>query len=59
MAERRNRDARPEVEVAVPFLVEQIRPFATVKRDVRPVIGRKKRRNHDKLLWAEKRKRDL
>src|SRR6266567_1657352 len=59
MTKCRNRYARPEVEVALVFLVEQIRPFATVKRDVRPVIGRKKRRNHDKLPLGQKAKRDL
>src|SRR5258705_9903703 len=59
MTQRRNRYARPEVEVTLIFLVEQIWPFATFERDVRPVIGRKKGRNHDKLLWAGKTKTRL
>src|SRR5258708_391856 len=45
VTQRRNCDARPEVEVALALLVEEIRPFATFKSDVRPVVGRKKRRN--------------
>ncbi len=46
MAERVDRDPRPEIQVSPPILGEQPGPFAPDERDIRPVIGGKQCRKH-------------
>ena len=40
VAERRDRDTRAEVQIALALRIEQVGAFAAVERDVRPVVVR-------------------
>jgi hypothetical protein len=54
MTKSRDSYARTKVEIALALFVKKVRALATFKCDIRPVVGRKYRRNQRTLLCVSR-----